>query len=84
MHGITLRRLLAFVKTETKMYSLTIIIALALIVLVLVGFIRILVAFHKAEIKDKNKNFVPDKVEDVVKEAQERVDNAVDALKGKR
>ena len=40
-------------------------------------------ALHKAIIKDKNKNFVPDKVEDVVKEAQERVNKASDALKGK-
>lgn len=66
------------------MSSLTIIIALSLLTLILVGFIRILVAFHKAEIKDKNKNFVPDKVEDVAKEAQERVKKASDALKGKR
>jgi len=61
-----------------------IILALVLIAMVLVAVVAFVGALHKAIIKDKNKNFVPDKVEDVVKEAQERVDNAVDALKGKR
>lgn len=61
-----------------------IILALVLIPMVLVAVVAFVVALHRAIIKDKNKNFVPDKVEDVVKEAQERVDNAVDALKGKK
>lgn len=61
-----------------------IILALVLIAMVLVSVVAFVGALHKAIIKDKNKNFVPDKVEDVVKEAQERVDNAVDALKGKK
>lgn len=61
----------------------TITLGLAFFAVVLVGLIMFIGALHKAIIKDKNKNFVPDKVEDVVKEAQERVKKASDALKGK-
>jgi uncharacterized membrane protein len=61
----------------------TITLGLAFFAVVLVAIIMFIGALHKAIIKDKNKNFVPDKVEDVVKEAQERVNKASDALKGK-
>ena len=61
----------------------TITLGIAFFAVVLVAIIRFIGALHKAIIKDKNKNFVPGKVEDVVKEAQERVKKASDALKGK-
>lgn len=66
------------------MNELIVYTALTLIVCILLAVVMFVSALHKEIIKDKNKNFVPDKVEDVVKEAQERVDNAVDALKGKK
>ena len=58
--------------------------ALTLIVCILLAVVMFVSALHKEIIKDKNKNFVPDKVEDVAKEAQERVKKASDALKGKK
>ena len=61
----------------------TITLGVAFIAVVLVAVIMFIGALHRAIIKDKNKNFVPDKVEDVVKEAQDRVKKASDALKGK-
>ena len=47
-----------------------IILALVFIAVALVAVVMFVSALHKAIIKDKNKNFVPDKVEDVAKEAQ--------------
>jgi uncharacterized membrane protein len=61
-----------------------IILALVFIAVALVAVVMFVSALHKAIIKDKNKNFVPDKVEDVAKEAQARVKKASDALKGKK
>ena len=61
----------------------TITLGVAFIAVLLVCVVMFIGALHRAIIKDKNKNFVPDKVEDVVKEAQERVKKASDALKGK-
>lgn len=48
------------------------------------------VALHKGEIKDENKNFIPDPVEDAAKRIKERYDqvakevkDVADAVKGK-
>ncbi len=66
------------------MNELIIYTALTFIVCILLAVVMFVSALHKEIIKDKNKNFVPDKVEDVAKEAQERVKKASDALKGKK
>lgn len=59
--------------------------------LVLVGMIAFVVLLYKGIIKDEDKDFIPDAVEEVSKEIAERADavaeeisEAIDAAKGKK
>ena len=61
-------------------------ITLALVTTAAVYFLLI----HKGKIQDKDKDLVPDKVEEIIEEVAERVDavaeeiaDAIDAVKGK-
>lgn len=48
--------------------------------MVLVGMIAFVVLLYKGVIRDENKNFVPDDIEDAAEEAIDRVENVADEL----
>ena len=52
--------------------------------LVLVGMIAFVVLLYRGVIKDRDKDFIPDAVEDTVKEVKTRASNVKKAAKGGR
>ena len=50
--------------------------------LVLVGMIAFVVLLYRGVIKDRDKDFIPDAVEDTVKEVKTRASNVKKAAKG--
>jgi hypothetical protein len=56
-------------------------VSLIFLIGILLTLIIILVFLHKEVIKDKNKNFIPDTVEEKIEEVSEKIEETVEVIK---